>query len=56
MFHRFLRMMKDPYGNYVAQKLYASVDDSGKREFMIKLNLTEVSNELRKDNYGNDFI
>ncbi len=49
-------MMKDPYGNYVAQKLYASVDDGGKREFMIKLNITEVANELRKDNYGKEFI
>jgi len=44
--------MKDPYGNYVAQKLYGNVDDNGKREFCLKLNTPEVMNELRKDNYG----
>lgn len=45
-------MMKDPYGNYVAQKLFASVDESGKKEFLSKLSLPEIVNELRKDNYG----
>ena len=45
-------MMKDPYGNYVAQKLYGSVDDSGKKEFAVKLSQPEVVTELRKDNYG----
>lgn len=45
-------MMKDPYGNYVAQKLFANVDESGKKEFLSKLSLPEIVNELRKDNYG----
>ena len=51
-FIRFLKMMKDPYGNYVAQKLYGSVDDNGRRDFNNKLSLPEVVSELRKDNYG----
>lgn len=45
-------MMKDPYGNYVAQKLYANVDEIGKKEFCVKLSLPEVVYDLRKDNYG----
>ena len=49
-------MMKDPYGNYVAQKLYANVDDNGKRELAQKLNTAEVLNDLRKDNYGNFYL
>lgn len=49
--------MKDPYGNYVAQKLFANVDDSAKRDFLLKLNQPDVVIELRKDNYGiNSFI
>ena len=47
-----LRMMKNPYGNYVVQRLYEYCDDDGKIKIYNRINQPEILNELRKSNYG----